>query len=90
MMLWSLRTTPSRVTVFMVYDAEVVLPTDIYYGAPRVIAYKEQEAKKFLEDTMDQLDEARDVTLSAWPSIYRRYASTTAAMCGDRPLTSGI
>jgi hypothetical protein len=25
--------------------------------------YKEQEAKEFLEDAMDQLDEARDVAL---------------------------
>jgi hypothetical protein len=29
----------------MVYYYEVVLPTDLDYGAPRVMAYKEQEAK---------------------------------------------
>jgi hypothetical protein len=47
----------------MVYGAEAVLPTDLDYGAPRVMMYKEQEAKAFLEDAMDQLDEARDGAL---------------------------
>jgi hypothetical protein len=37
----------------MVYGAEAVLPTDIDYEASRVLAYKEQEAKEFLEDAMD-------------------------------------
>jgi hypothetical protein len=40
-MLWSLRTTPSRATghtpFFMVYGAEVILPTDLDYGAPRIM-----------------------------------------------------
>jgi hypothetical protein len=48
---------------FMVYGAEVVLSTDLDYGAPRVMMYKEQEAKAFLEDAMDQLDEARNIAL---------------------------
>jgi hypothetical protein len=43
--LWGLRTTPSRATgrtpFFMVYDAEAILPTDLDYGAPRVMQYKE-------------------------------------------------
>jgi transposase InsO family protein len=41
-MLWSLRTTPSRATgftpFFMVHGSELVLPTDIDYGSPRVRA----------------------------------------------------
>jgi hypothetical protein len=37
----------------MVYDAEAVLPTDLNYGAPRVITYKELEAKEYLEDIVD-------------------------------------
>jgi hypothetical protein len=93
-MLWSLRTTPSQVIgympFFMVYGAEVVLPTDIYYRAPRVIAYKEQEAKKFLEDAMDRLMKHATSPSSTWPSISRCYAGTTAAMCRDGPLMSGI
>ena len=43
--LWSLRTTPSRATgytpFFTVYGFEVVLPTDLDYGAPRIRAYDE-------------------------------------------------
>ena len=43
--LWSLRTTPSRATVFtpffMVYGLEAVLPTDLEYGSPRVKDYSE-------------------------------------------------
>jgi hypothetical protein len=66
--LWRLRTTPSRATgytpLFMVYGAKAVLLTDLDYGAPRVMAYKELEAKEYLEDIVDPLDEARDVTLA--------------------------
>ena len=47
----------------MVYSFDVVLPTDLDYGVPRVRAYDEQGAKVSLEDTMDQLDKARDVAL---------------------------
>ena len=43
--LWSLRTTPSRATgytpFFMVYGSEAVLPTDLDYGAPRIRVYNE-------------------------------------------------
>jgi hypothetical protein len=38
---------------FMVYGAEAVLPTNLDYGALRVVAYKEQEAKEYLEDIVD-------------------------------------
>jgi hypothetical protein len=46
----------------MVYGAEAILPTDLGYGAPRVMQYRE-EAKEYLEDALDQLDEAHDVAL---------------------------
>jgi hypothetical protein len=49
---------------FMVYGVKAILPTDLDYGAPRVIPYKELEVKEYLEDAMDQLDEARDVALA--------------------------
>jgi hypothetical protein len=48
---------------FMIYGAEAVLLTDLDYSAPRVMMYKVPEAKEFLEDALDQLDDARDVTL---------------------------
>jgi hypothetical protein len=55
--LWSLRTTPSRVTgftpFFMVYGSEAVLLTELDYGAPRVRAYDKEVAEASLEDAMD-------------------------------------
>jgi hypothetical protein len=66
-MLWSLRTTSSRATgfmpFFMVHGSEVVLPTDIDYGSPRVRAYTKEGNQVALEDAIDQLDEAHDVAL---------------------------
>jgi hypothetical protein len=44
-----------------VHSSEAVLPTDIDYGSPRVRAYTEEGNQVALEDTIDQLDEARDV-----------------------------
>jgi hypothetical protein len=37
----------------MLYNIEAILPTDLNYGAPRVIAYKVLEAKEYLEDDVD-------------------------------------
>ena len=65
--IWSLRTTPSRATgfspFFLIYDAEAVLPTDLEYGSPRLKAYQEQRNQQAREDSLDQVDEARDVAL---------------------------
>jgi hypothetical protein len=65
--LWSLRTTPNRSTrytlYFMAYGAEVVLPTDLEYGAPRVKLYTNEQNESILEDVLDQLDVAHDVAL---------------------------
>jgi hypothetical protein len=59
--------TPSRAIgytpFFMVYGVEAVLSTDLDYGAPRVTQYREQEAREYLKDTLDQLDEAHDIAL---------------------------
>ena len=63
----SLRTTPSRATgftpFFIVYGAEAVLPTDFKYGSPRLKAYQEQQNQQARADSLDQVDEARDVAL---------------------------
>jgi hypothetical protein len=40
-----------------------VLSTDVRYGAPRVVAYVEEDADKALADAQDLLDEAQDVAL---------------------------
>jgi hypothetical protein len=87
--LWSLRMTPSRaighMSFFMIYGAKAVLSTDLNYGAPRAMMYKEPEAKKFLEYALNQLDKARDVALFAPPSTSRRWAGTIAVAYGDEP-----
>lgn len=47
----------------MVYGAEAILPTDLDYGAPRVLAYNEAKAVEDRQDTLDQLDEAYEAAL---------------------------
>jgi hypothetical protein len=40
-----------------------MLSTDVEYGSPRLKAYNEQNNDAIREDTLDQLEEARDVAL---------------------------
>jgi hypothetical protein len=78
--VWSLRTTPSRATgfslFFLVYGAEVVLPTDLEYGSPRVKSYDEGTNQRAREDSLDQMAEARTVALmhsTRYQQALRRY-----------------
>jgi hypothetical protein len=78
--VWSLRTTPSRATgftpFFLVYGAEAVLPIDLEYGSPRVRGYDEGTNQRAREDSLDQLDEARTVALmhsARYQQALRRY-----------------
>ena len=48
----------------MVYGAEAVLPSDVRYDAPRVVAYTEADSATALEDVVDLLDKARDIALA--------------------------
>jgi hypothetical protein len=48
---------------FLLFGAEAVLPTDVRYSAPHVVAYVEEDADKALADAQDLLDEARDIAL---------------------------
>jgi transposase InsO family protein len=52
--LWSLRTTPNSSTsythFFLLFGAEAVLPTDVRYCAPRVVAYVKEDTEKALAD----------------------------------------
>jgi hypothetical protein len=78
--VWSLRTTPSRATrfttFFLVHGAEAVLPTDLEYGLPRVQGYDKEANQQAREDSLDQLDEARLVALmhsARYQQSLRRY-----------------
>jgi hypothetical protein len=65
--VWSLRTTPSRATGFMpfflVYGAEAILPTDLEYGSPKTRTYDTRSNQTNREDSLDQLEEVRDMAL---------------------------
>jgi hypothetical protein len=78
--VWSLRTNPSRATrftlFFLVYGAEVILPSDWEYGSTRVKGYDENTNKRAHEDSLDQLDQARTAALmhsARYQQTLRRY-----------------
>jgi hypothetical protein len=48
---------------FLVYGAEVVLPTDLEYESPKIRRYDESLNQRAREDSLDQIDEARDVAM---------------------------
>jgi hypothetical protein len=80
LVVWSLRTTPSRATgftpFFLVYGAEAILPTDLKYGSPRTRAYDDRRNQTNREDSLDQLEEARDMALlhsARYQQSLRRY-----------------
>ena len=45
----------------MVYDAEAVLPCDIIHDSPRVHMHEEREVELDRQDSLDALEEERDV-----------------------------
>ena len=63
---------------FLVYGAEAVLPSDLMFDSPRILAYIQQDAEDARHDSLDLLDKERDVAL-ARSAIYqlnlRRYHS---------------
>jgi transposase InsO family protein len=78
--VWSLRTTLRRATsfspFFLVYGTEAILPTDLEYGSPRIKAYDDRRNQTSREDSLDQLEEARDVALlhsARYQQSLRRY-----------------
>jgi hypothetical protein len=80
LVIWSLRTTPSRATeftlFFLVYGTEAVLPTDLEYGSLKVKGYDENTNQQGREDSLDQIDEARDVAMmhsARYQQALRRY-----------------
>ena len=57
----------------MVYGAEAVLPCDIIHDSPRVHMYEEREAELDRQDSLDALEEERDVA-KACPAFYQQQA----------------
>ena len=71
---------PSRATgltpFFLVYGAEAILLTDLEYGSPRTRVYDDQSNQTHREDSLDQLEEARDMALlhsARYQQSLRRY-----------------
>jgi hypothetical protein len=75
LVLWSLCTTPNSsigyTLFFLLFGDEAVLPTDVHYCAPNVVAYVEEDTQMALEDALDLLDEARDIALACSP-VYQQ------------------
>src|SRR3989337_95512 len=75
--LWGLRTTPNQTTghtpSFMVYGIEAVLSCDIIHDSPRVRMYEEREAELNRQDSLDALEEERDVA-KARSAFYQQQA----------------
>jgi hypothetical protein len=68
-----------------------VLPTDVRYCMPRVVAYIEEDAQTALAYAQDLLDEARDVALArlaVYQQSLRNYHSKRYADGPSSPATS--
>jgi hypothetical protein len=65
--IWGLRTQVSSATgflpFFLVYRSEVILPTDVAFGAPRIQFYEEGEAEQTRRIDLDSLEEQRLATV---------------------------
>ena len=60
-------------TIFMVYGTEAVLPCDIIHDSPRVRMYEERKAELDWQDSLDALEEERDVA-KARSAFYQQQA----------------
>ena len=73
--VWDLRTQRSRATgyspFFMVYGSEVVLPSDIAFGAPRIQNYNENEAESTRCTNINSVEEHR-LTVSIQHARYEQ------------------
>ena len=63
----------SHYRIHTIYGAEAVLPCDIIHDSPRVRMYDEKEAELDRQDSLDALEEERDVA-KARSSFYQQQA----------------
>ena len=61
--------TTGHTPFFMVYGAEAVLPCDRIHASPRVRMYEEREAELDRQDSLDTLEEERDVAKKYGPKL---------------------
>ena len=59
----------------MVYGAEAVLPCNIIHDSPRVRMYEEREAELDRQDSLDALEQERDIA-KARSTLYQQQART--------------
>jgi hypothetical protein len=79
--VWSLRTQPSRALhgntpFFMVYGSEAMLPTDLMFGAPRLVFENIAEGEATRLEDIDVLEEERlntVIQLPRYQQTLRRY-----------------
>ena len=106
--LWSLRTTPNRATghtpFSLVYRAEAVIPTELIYGSPRVLAYDEVAEDQHRHDDAMLLEENRFwaarllhatskprvaiIATGFMPGVFRKAALSLGAFSPPRVQTS--
>ena len=71
----------------MVYGAEAVMPCDIIHDSPRVRMYEEREAELDRQDSLDALEEERDVAKARSHSINNRLQDIKAEKYGPKHIT---
>ena len=67
----------------MVHGADAVLPADIRFEAPRVVAYSEETSNEALEDAVDLVDEINNIALmrtEVYQQSLRNYHSRRVRM----------
>ena len=83
--LWSLGMTPNRATgqtpFSLVYGAEAVIPTELIYGSPRVLAYDEVAQDRHRRDDVVLLEENR-----LWADVIQVMLFHWILPCQLRPL----
>jgi hypothetical protein len=91
--IWSLRTTPSQsmglTPFFLVYGVEAILPTDLEHGSPRLRAFSEHNNQVNYKDSLDQLEEARDVALLHSARYHSHLGAITQGVSDPRDSRTG-